>query len=323
MLSRTAESLFWIGRYLERAESLARAVNVAYHSRLELVGARRRSADWGPLLRINGEAERFAASGSTPDARAVARFITFETDNPNSILTCLRRARENAGGMRDRITSEMWETLNTFYLWLSERSLLEQLERGNVHALYSAIKERCHLFEGIAHGTMVHDEGWHFLRVGKFLERAALTARVLDVQLPLLAYSADRGFVGVTDWMWLLRSLSAYEAYSKTFHLGIRPELVAEFLVFDRSFPRSIRFAVATAESALKRISESPPGRYADDAERTLSWLHASLAFGERREIDEGRLPSLLQEIQSRCAEVSDKLVEIYFAYKVPGAHEA
>src|SRR5436309_318683 len=126
MLSRTAESLFWIGRYLERAENLARVVDVAYHARLERVGARRRAADWEPLLTISGERERFFAIHSTASASPVSTFLTFDADNPGSIMTCLRRARENANGMRDRITSEMWETLNTFYHWLSERSLLHE-----------------------------------------------------------------------------------------------------------------------------------------------------------------------------------------------------
>jgi uncharacterized alpha-E superfamily protein len=322
MLSRTAESLFWIGRYLERVQDLARAVDVAYVSRLEQVGAQRRAADvWGPLLVIGGERERFFARYGRAEARAVATFMTFDPDNPNSILSCLRRARENARGMRDRITSEMWETLNSFYLWLSERSLMEA-ERGNLYALYSAIKERCFLFSGVAEGTMVHDEGWQFLRAGKYLERAAMTARILDVQYPaLLAEQAGPGTV--TKSMWLLRSVSAYEAYSKTFHLGIRPELVAEFLVFDRAFPRSIRYSVTAATWALKRVSGSSPDRYADDAERILGWLNASLAYGDRRELIDGRLHALLEDIQTRCGDVSDELTNIYFAYKVPGAHEA
>ena len=324
MLSRTAESLFWIGRYLERVQDLARVVDVAYHSRLEQVGARRRATtgDWEPLLLIGGERERFFEHHERAEARAVVTFMTFDPDNPNSILSCLRSARENARGMRDRLASEMWETLNSFYLWLSERSLMDDAERSNLYALYSGIKERCFLFSGVAEGTMVHDEGWQFLRIGKYLERAAMTARILEVQYPLLL-AEQAGPGTVTKSMWLLRSVSAYEAYSKTFHLGIRPELVAEFLVFDRTFPRSIRYSVAAATFALKRVSESPPDRYADAAERILGWLNASLAYGDRRDLIDGRLQALLQDIQTRCGEVSDELANIYFAYKVPGAYEA
>ena len=322
MLSRTAESLFWIGRYLERVQDLARVVDVVYHSRLEQVGAQRRALDdWEPLLVIGGERERFCERYRRAEARTVATFMTFDPDNPNSILSCLRQARENARGLRDRITSEMWETLNSFYLWLSERSLMEG-ERGNLYALYSGIKERCFLFTGVTEGTMVHDEGWQFLRVGMYLERAAMTARILEVQYPLLL-AEQAGPGTVTKSMALLRSVSAYEAYSKTFHLGIRPELVAEFLVFDRAFPRSIRYSVTAATWSLKRVSESPPDRYADAAERILGWLNANLAYGDRRELIDGRLHALLQDIQTRCDEVSDELVNIYFAYKVPGAYEA
>jgi uncharacterized alpha-E superfamily protein len=324
MLSRTAEGLFWIGRYLERAESLARVVDIAYHSRLERVGVRRHSAaHWQPLLAIGGQEERFSELRARVGARATARFLTFDPDNPNSILSCVRNSRENARGMRDRITSEMWETLNSFYLWLSERSLLQDASEGNLHALYAGVKERCHLFHGVAHGTMLRDEGWDFLRVGKYLERAAITGRILEVQFPQALAEDSAGSVdAVHQWTWLLRSVSAYEAYRKAFHFGIRPELVAEFLVYHRAFPRSIRFAVGSAEASLKRVSESPPGRYADDAERVLGWLHARLTYAGKLRLTNGDLDELLREIQARCAEVSKYLVETYFAYKVPGANQ-
>jgi uncharacterized alpha-E superfamily protein len=325
MLSRTAESLFWIGRYLERVQDLARVVDVTYHARLEQVGSRRRSAaDWEPLLVISGERERFFRSHPNANAAAVSSFLTFDQDNPNSILSCLTLARENARGLRDRISSEMWESLNTFYLWLVERSLLHEVSSSNLHLLYSEIKDRCFLFQGVAQGTMVHDEGWNFLRVGKFLERATMTARVLEVQYPLLlAQDTHWGAANLTPWIWLLRSLSAYEAYCKAFHLGVRPELVAEFLVFDRGFPRSILYSVASAESSLKRISESPPGHHADSAERIIGWLHAGLAYADKRAIVDARLGALLEDVQARCSQVSDELVETYFAYDVPGAHGA
>jgi uncharacterized alpha-E superfamily protein len=321
MLSRTAESLFWIGRYLERVQDLARALDVAYHARLERAGARRDGQhEWEPLLRIGGELQRFSDSGATADARSVARFMIFDSDNPNSLLVCLRHARDNANGMRDRITSEMWEVLNAFYLWLSERSLLHEVRPGNLHALCAEIKDRCFLFQGTAQGTMVHDEGWQFLRVGSFLERAAITARTIDVQYPLLLADAPQAGTPFQQWMSLLRSVSAYEAYCKAFHLGIRPEWVLEFLIYDRGFPRSIRYAVASAESSLKRISDSSPGRYANDAERVLGWLQASVAFGDRGELADQRLHPFLLNIQERCAEVSTELGNAYFAYAVPGA---
>jgi len=323
ILSRTAEGLFWIGRYLERVQDLARVVDVAYHSRLEQVGSRRRSAeDWEPLLLVSGERERFFQAHARAEARAVASFLTFDLDNPNSISSCLRSARENARGMRDRITSEMWETLNSFYLWLSERSLLHDSD-SNLYALYSGIKERCFLFSGVAQGTMIHDEGWQFLRIGTFLERAIMTARILEVQFPLLLEEDARPNGGVTRSMWLLRSVSAYEAYSKAFHLGIRPGLVADFLVFDAIFPRSIRYSISAATSSLRRVSDAPRDGYADSAERILGWLGASLAYSDRRQLIDERLQPLLGDIQTRCAEVSEELAEIYFAYKVPGAYEA
>src|SRR4029079_8177158 len=155
---------------------------------------------------------------------------------------------------------------------------------------------------------MVHDAASRFLRVGMFLERAAITARTIDVQYPLLVAESSRADTPFHQWMSLLRSVSAYEAYCKAFHLGIRPEWVLEFLIYDPGFPRSLRYAVAAAENSLKRISDSSPGRYANDAERGLGWLQASLAFGDRGELADERLHAFLVNIQERCAEVSTEL---------------
>jgi uncharacterized alpha-E superfamily protein len=234
LLSRTAESLFGIGRYLERVQDLARAVDIAFQSRLELGRKRDARADWDALLHFGGEYARFAATGTTPDARSIARFMIFDLENPNSIMACLQRSRDNANGMRDRITSEMWEVLNAFYLWLNERNQPEEVSAQNLHALCAEIKERCHLFQGTAQGTMVHDEGWQFLRIGQYLERATITARTLEMQVPVLLARTDDPGPAPHQWMWLLRSVSAYEAYCKVFHLGIRPEWVLEFLVYDK-----------------------------------------------------------------------------------------
>jgi uncharacterized alpha-E superfamily protein len=320
VLSRTAESLFWIGRYLERVQDLARAVDVAYHSRLELLGARRNvRGEFDPLLHIGGEHARFIASDASADPRAVAQFMIFDQANPNSIFACLHYARDNANAMRDRITSEMWEVLNEFYLWLSERSRESESRAENLHALCAEIKERCHLFVGTAQGTMVHDDGWQFLRIGQYLERATIMARTLEMQVPVLLARTPENPVAPHEWMWLLRSVSAYEAYCKRFHLGIRPDWVVEFLVYDKDFPRSIQFAVTSAESSLRRIVDSP-GRSGNHPKRLLAWLQASLAFGDRAELAPDRLVPFLIGIQGRCAEASNYLADAYFGYAVPGA---
>jgi uncharacterized alpha-E superfamily protein len=321
MLSRTAESLFWIGRYLERVQGFARALDTTYHARLERLGGSPSDFDdWAALLEISGEREPFEAYGRSRSAAAVARFTLFEADNPSAVLSCLRQARENARGMRDRITSEMWETLNSFYLWLAEEGR-GRAATANLHDLCEQIKTRCHLFTGVAQGTMVHDEGWNFLRAGTYLERATLTARLLAVQFPrLLPEGRPFDAADLHAWIWLLRSVSGYEAYCQVHHLGIRPELVADFLVFDRQFPRSIRYAVGATGSSLRRVSNSQDGQYGNDAERLIGWLEASLTYADRRALDTPRLLELLADIRQRCFGVADALAAAYFTYAVPGA---
>jgi uncharacterized alpha-E superfamily protein len=324
VLSRTAESLFWIGRYLERVQGFARALDTTYHARLERLGASASDAgDLEALLDICGERERFEASSRVLGAAAVARFTLFESDNPSAVLSCLRQARENARGMRDRITSEMWETLNSFYLWLATEDG-SRSATANLHDLCEQIKTRCHLFTGVAQGTMVHDEGWNFLRAGTYLERAAMTARLLAVQFPRLLPSEQLfDAADLHAWIWLLRSVSGYEAYCQVHHLGIRPELVADFLVFDRDFPRSIRYAIGATGSSLRRISNSQNGQYANDAERLIGLLEANLTYADRRALSTPRLLELLAEIPQRCFRAADALGEAYFTYAVPGAIQA
>ena len=320
MLSRTAESLYWIGRYLERVQDLARAVDIAFQSRLEQPRKRDERADWEALLRIGGEHRRFADAGAAPDPRTVARFMIFDLDNPNSIQACLRTARDNANGMRDRITSEMWEVLNTFYMWLRERSGRHEKDLENLHALCTEIKDRCFLFQGTAQGTMVHDDGWQFFRVGQFLERATITARTLEMRFPLLLADTTAGSHSLNQWIWLLRSLSGYESYSKAFHMGLRPQWVLEFLIYDRQFPRSIQYSVSSAQSSLFRIPDDPTARGGNHAKRVLGSFQATLAYGDRSELTNDRLYPFLKDIQARCADVSTQLKKTYFTYEVAGA---
>ncbi|MCX6024282.1 MAG: alpha-E domain-containing protein [Chloroflexi bacterium] len=320
MLSRVAESLYWIGRNMERAEDTARAVDVTYHSVLEEPPARRRrSSQWDGLLQINGDPDDFARNYSAADTRTVPDYLTFSNKNSSSILSCIGLARENARGLRDRISSEMWESLNTFYLWLREYNI-DRLSHGNVHGFYQGVKERCHLFQGVGRATMLRGEGWAFLQAGRALERADMTARILSVQYAqLLPDERDESAAAdIHQWISLLKSVSAYEAFRKFYHPGIDPSAVCEFLIFQKLFPRSIAFSVAEAEQALHDISGSPAGRFSNDAERLVGWLSADLNYGDVRGAYDRGLQIYLDDLQDKCNRIGDAIAQSYFVYRIP-----
>ncbi len=199
MLSRIAESLYWIGRFVERAEDTARITDVNYHHTLEMGASpearERRRRHWEALITIVGEAPRFFATHAEANEENVPPYLTFAPENPHSIVSCVARARENARTMRHQIASEMWEVLNRFHLELQRLQEFGETPIGaeNVHLFYRSIKEFSHLFQGITDSTMPREEGWYFLQAGKFLERAEKTARALDVKYHLLVADAETG----------------------------------------------------------------------------------------------------------------------------------
>lgn len=239
-------------------------------------------------------------------------------------MSCVALARENARGLRDSISSEMWEALNTSYLSLSS-ARPDQVARGNIHNFYQSIKDRSHLFDGISQNTMLHNEGWSFLQAGRFLERADMTARILQVKYDQLMPD-DRDESAAADvhqWIALLKSVSAYEAFRKTYHPGISPTSVCEFLIFNRQFPRSVACSVTEIETALHHISGSPVGRFANDAERLAGWLSADLTYGDVNGVFDRGLNAYLEDVQTKCNRIGDAIAQAYFVYRIPRADEA
>lgn len=361
MLSRIAESLYWIGRLVERAEDTARITDVNFHHTLEMGASEearlRRRRHWEALITIVGESERFFAQQGEANEETVPPYLTFATDNPHSIVSCVARARENARMMRHQIASEMWEVLNRFHLDLQTQRQQRAQPVGleNAHLFYRSIKEFSHLFQGITDSTMPREEGWHFLQAGKFLERAEKTARALDVKYHLLvadiipaAPVAGPGFVeaaasatpatGVPgdwhQWIAVLRSLSAYEAYHKLYRGAVRPRAVIEMLTLSPIFPRSIRFAIGEVESALAHIAVHQSGlsmatlasvgdpRAAlvaapGEAERAVGRLSGMLAYQRVEEVFEMGLHEYLLTIQRQCYEIGEHIEAQYFAPRV------
>lgn len=360
MLSRIAESLFWIGRYVERAEDTARITDVTYHSTLgmgtSVEAAGRRQRQWEALLAVVGDNRRFATRNQVADDETVPAYLMLDTSNPYSVISCVTRAREQAGTMRHQIASEMWESLNRFHLRLQQHRN-QPLGASNAHEFFRSIVEFSHLFQGVTDSTMPQEEGWYFLQAGKFLERAEKTARALDVNVHLLltgslapVVEADGTIAPLPDlmsledvpsdphlWFALMRSLSAYEAYHKVYRSAVRPRSVIEMLVLSPVFPRSIRFAIREVEQALASIAafrlDAPvgigdpvarrllAGRHGE-AERMTGRLRGQLAYGTVDEIFANGLHAYLLDLERTCHAVGDLIQEQYFSPRVLLAEE-
>src|SRR5271154_2178232 len=267
MLSRIAESLFWLARYIERAEDTARILDVNYHMLLEESPQSYRLR-WEPLIIMAGEENRFRHLYGEANAENVFEFLAFRQDNPSSIVQCVAKARENARTIRDRISREMWEDINGLY-HMAIRYIPEEEIAAGPHRFCDKIKFGAHRFHGVTDATLPHDEGWEFLRVGRALERAEMTARLVDVQYHNLLDALPT--VGTPDnhqWMAVLRSVGAYEAYHRQYHPPIEPEKVAEMLILHHQHPHSIRFSATEVQAGLRAVSGSGPGAYGNEAER-------------------------------------------------------
>ena len=291
MLSRLAESLYWIGRYVERAENTARMLNVNYYATLEAGG--RVSEEWKPLLDISGTKHGFADHRGRAEAHSVAAWLAFDRRNASSIASSLARARENARGLRDRLPSEMWEELNRSYLDLCFQSE-EVLERDGLYEYCSAARDASQMFFGIAFATLPRDEGWSFMRAGQMLERGDNVLRLLQVRygkggsVPTPVQAA----VDNHRWMAVLKTVSAYEAYRKCEHGGLNPRTIARFLILDADFPRSVRSSGENLHHALERIERLHP-RLHPELLREAKWLLARLEHASVDDILDGQGPDL------------------------------
>ena len=282
MLSRTADNLFWIARHIERAENAARMLDVAHRSALvPLDVASTEAYLWYAPLNISGCARDYEAKYGLARADAVTRYMSLEPDNPSSIYSCLRLARENARTVRGAITSEMWEVINATWLELNRLSQTINLDKNT--DFFDWVKERSHLFRGVTLGTMLKDMTLRFIRLGTFLERADNTARILDVKYHILLPSvSDVG--GAADYYQcgaLLKSVSAFEAYRKVYRDVISPLRVAELLILRDDMPRSLHACMNEVEEALTVINGSS-GR---EARRRAGELHAAIHFGRIEDV--------------------------------------
>jgi uncharacterized alpha-E superfamily protein len=316
MLSRVAESIYWMSRYVERAENVARFIDVNLNLMLDAPDGAGRQ--WQPLVNTTGDHEDFAQRCGEATQSNVIQFLTFDRDNPNSIISCLRAARENARSVREIISSEMWLRLNKFYLMVNNAAS-SQKGLESPPAFFTEVKLSSHLFTGVTDATMTHGEAWHFCRLGRKLERADKTSRILDVKYFILLRSvADVGtpFDDV-QWAAVLRSASAFEMYRQR-HGRISPKDIVQFLLLDGEFPRAIRFCLNAARDSLHAISGTPLGTFRNPPEKMLGQLCSDLACAQVDAIVTKGLHEYLDSLQTRMNRVGFGIYETFLAKRVP-----
>jgi uncharacterized alpha-E superfamily protein len=301
-------------RYIERAENVARCIDV--NLRLLLDQPIGTTEQWAPVVDTTGDRQFFQERHGEARRENVMAFLTFDTANPNSIFSCLRAARENARSVREVISSEMWEQINKFYLMVRDAAAAGHIPQ-DPYDFFTEIKLASHLYVGITDATMSHGEGWHFGRMGRLIERADKTSRLLDVKYFLLLPDiADVGTpIDDIPWTAVLKSASAFEMYRKRFGL-IAPQHVADFLLLDREFPRSVHYCIVKAEESLHAISETPIGTFRNDAEQRLGRLRSELDYASIQEILAAGLHEFLDSFQAKLNRVGDAIFNTFFALR-------
>jgi uncharacterized alpha-E superfamily protein len=315
MLSRVADALFWMSRYLERAEHVSRLLDVCFHQELDLHGvvAGPQELQWTSLAAIlHQQIPERTRSASSPQA-AISQWLTFDLENPDSILSCISRARANARSVRGSINAQVWRELNKLYLLLIDPVFMSDADESP-HEYYQAVERGSCLFHGICDATLNHDEGWQFIQLGKYLERADKTLRILDIQYQLLQELDNPTDLPLANLLWgaVLRDCRAYEGYQRIYVGRIEAERVVEFLLLHPQFPRSVRFCLEAAADALDAIEGLTPGRKLSEADRELGLVLGELRFRNLDQILTGNLHVFLNNLQKRCSAVSRALQERY-----------
>ncbi len=293
MLSRTADNLYWMARYIERAENVARVLDVTYHMSLLPSDSSNEDDLWNAVLEIAGIRDIYDSNYKELNATNVILHLVMDSDNPSSIYSSLRSARENARSVRVAMTTETWENMNT--LWLEFGQYIKQdLTQSGLGEFCEWVKSRSHLFRGVCFGTMLRDDAFSFVRLGTFMERADNTARLLDVKYDFLMAQeeASAGAVDYYEWSAVLRSVSAFQAYQKVYSDAIDPLKVSELLVLRHDMPRSLH----ACYDEIMPIIEQVAGSRQTEAKRLAGELHARLHYGKMLDIFKFGLRDFLDE---------------------------
>jgi uncharacterized alpha-E superfamily protein len=313
MLSRVADALFWMSRYLERADHVARAVDVTFQLDLDLHGvlANPVELEWNSLLSLLRQPPPQIRDGEQP-VGAVQRWLLLDMSNPGSVMSCVNRSRNNARSIRGSISPPMWRELNKLYWRLSDAGLPARVAESP-HDFCEETQIGVLLFHGVCEATVMHDEGWHFIQLGRHLERAEKVLRTLDSKFGLLERSETADLpINNLQWGAVLKKCAAYEAYQRLYISRVEPERVVEFLLTNADFPHSVRFCLARIMQSLTEISGRLPDRCDDDVVRTVGRLLNDLVYLEDAAFDGERLHAFLGNALSRCARIGNLLQQQY-----------
>lgn len=311
MLSRTASTLYWMSRYVERAENTARILDVAYRMSLLTKDPDLQDQEWFAPLNITGTLFPFSGRHSIVCAKEVLHFVALDEENPSSIYNCAKKARENARAVRGSITSEMWEVLNA--TWLEMQNMDEdRLYARGISTFFEWVKERSHLFRGVTFGTMRRDDAFQFNRLGTYMERADNTARMLDVKYHVLLPSVEDvgGAVDYYQWSAVLRSVSAYESYRKVYSDTVTPVRIAELLILRVDIPRSLHFCMQDVYKILCEVQN----RSSAEATRQAGEIYAALQFGRISNIFSTGLHEYLTEFLEATDRLGEEITQSFFA---------
>lgn len=322
MLSRVANSIYWMCRYMERAENIARFIDVNLNLQAD-AAAVDEQAQWSPLILTTGDQDLFEEKEHSYTKKEVLDFLTFDRDYLNSIVSCVAFARENARTIREIISSDIWEHLNDFYHEVTAVKTHKTIAK-DPHKFYNVIRMGNHLFAGLMDCTMNHGEPWNFARLGTMLERADKTSRILDVKYFMLLRQIElvNSPTDNIQWLSVLRSASAFEMYRKEVH-QVTPTDVADFLIFSREFPRSIHHCVGKAKESLRRICGSDLTPAAHNAERQLGKLMARLEYTDIREVIKMGLHEFLDALQIQLNLVDTAVGVAFFNVTPPQQDES
>jgi len=314
MLSRVADSLYWMSRYLERAENTVRQLDVTLSLMLDPGGASAESR-WSRLLACLGDHAGLEWSG---DLESMAHTLIFDTLSPASVTFCVNGARENARQVREEISTEQWQRLNRLFHQIRSPHAETQF-RNSMNDLLASIVDGIHLFKGVSDTTMIHGQGWQFIRLGRYLERAYSTATLLEVFQPDLFCAPEREHSGYQylEQVGLLRCCIAFEAYCQVYTADITADRILEFLLLNRDFPHAIRYAVDSIRAAVDDIQRTGGRRPPEDVIAGIGRLHAMLQYTSISEILAGNPGAFLHSIRQQCIQIHELVYRFYVQYSI------
>lgn len=309
LLSRVADSLYWMNRYLERTEHSSRLIMSNLNITLDQ-SPKSSVSNWKHVIRcLHGSLDE----EQMKDVSAITDYLTFDLDNPYSLASCMGLARENTRQIREQVSSEMWEQINRLY-WKLKRSNNDMVWNSQPDMFYQSVQESAQLIFGVTYSTMNHGEGWHFIQVGRCLERIFQMTRQMSIYFQDIGAGGEPGGL---DEITLLKSCGAFDAYCKKYTADVRRDRIVDFLVLNPEYPRSIRFAIDRLHRSIKGIVESDDTHQSTKLIRQSGRLLANADYTSVEEVMAGGLPSFMDSLSKQCQEIHETLTRTYIAYPI------